>query len=431
MKQILIITYYWPPGSGPGVQRWLKMSGLLPEHGYMPTIVTLRDGSYPNMDQSLIDDVHPDIEVIRTETREPFTIFNKLRGKKGKDIPTGLIGIKDSKSPVQEFAIWLRANFFIPDARKGWKPFALRAAREVIARKGIDTVITSGPPHSTHFVGKELKRKDGLRWIADFRDPWVNIHYHDIMPMGKRARNSHQKMETDILQSADAVTVVSPGMKREFQDRAKKIDVIFNGYDEADFNRRNTNRESDLFRMSYIGNLKPNQNVPELWKVLSEYLKEDESFRAKFRLQLIGRKDEQIIAQIRGLIPEENIELIDYVAHHEAAQAMQDASLLLFVIPKAENNELILTGKLFEYLASGTHLLSLGPVKGDAAQIIRSSGRGEMMDYGDAEGISKSLRASFESFKESRFQKHELNEAVAAYSRSGQTAILKGIIEEA
>ncbi len=431
MKQVLIITYYWPPGSGPGVQRWLKMSGLLPEHGYMPTIITVRDGSYPNMDPSLLAEVHPDIEVIRTETREPFTLFNRLRGKKGKEVSVGLIGIKDSKSPIQQFAIWVRANFFIPDARKGWKPFALKAAREVIARKGIDTVITSGPPHSTHVVGKELKKKHGLRWIADFRDPWANIYYHDLMPISEHSLNKHRRQESDILSTADAVTVVSPGMKREFEDRAKKIAVIFNGYDEADFDRSGTASEQGQFTLSYIGNLKPNQNVPVLWKVLSELLKENEAFARAFRLQLIGRKDEHIIAQLKKLIPAKNLQLVDYVAHHEAAQAMQDTSLLLFVIPKAENNELILTGKLFEYLASGTTMLSLGPVNGDAASILKESGRDAMIEYHDEHAIRKNILASFESFAHPDSGQHEVNDAVKAFSRKGQTDKLIQLIEKA
>ena len=152
MKTVLIITYYWPPASGPGVQRWLKMSKFLPEHGFKPLILTVKNGSYPSIDPSLLDEIPDDLQVVRTGTREPFEIFNRLRGKKGKEISVGLSGMKGSKSPVQNFGIWLRANFFIPDARKGWKPYAMKAAKALMSN--VDLIITTGPPHSTHFIGE-------------------------------------------------------------------------------------------------------------------------------------------------------------------------------------------------------------------------------------------------------------------------------------
>lgn len=395
--RILILTYYWPPGSGPGVQRWLKMSHELCEAGHDVSVVTVADGAYPSMDESLVMEVDPRVRVIRTATREPFRLFNRLRGKKGKEIPVGLTGIKESSSPIQRFAIWLRANYFIPDARKGWRPYAIRAIEDILNEQEIDIIITSGPPHSLHKVGQHFQMTHGLKWVADFRDPWVNIHYHELMPMGPKAKEKHQRMEDEVLRRADLVTVVSPGMKREFHDRANHCQVVYNGFDQEDFREVSTVPSDDIFSISYVGNLKPNQNVEALWTALTELCEESEEFKTKLRLRLIGRKDPGLIARLSHMLPEGSLQDIPFLEHKQAVEAMCESTILLFVIPKAKDNSGILTGKLFEYLASGRPMLSIGPVDGDAAMILNDCGRPKMLTYDDKEGMKVQLVKQFEN----------------------------------
>jgi hypothetical protein len=417
MKKVLIFSYYWPPGSGPGVQRWLKMSRFLPEFGIEPIIITVKDGAYPSRDESLLKEIPEGLQVIHTDTLEPFTLFNKLRGKKGNEISVGLSGMKDSSSFIQRFGIWLRANFFIPDARKGWKSYALKAAAPLMSE--VDAIITTGPPHSTHFIGAELKKKYGTPWLADFRDPWSNIHYHELMPMWKSSLRKHKSQEDFILKTADSVTVVSEGMKREFSDRRSDIQVIYNGFDSMDFGS-DVSPDENRFLMSYVGNLKPNQNVSVLWKVLSELIKSNVDFAERFRLRLIGKKDSAIIEELNSLLPTKNIELIDHLPHAKAVEAMCTSNLLLFVIPQAKNNGLILTGKLFEYLASGRPMFSIGPVSGDASKIIQESKMSPMIDYSDMDGMKRTL---LEQFQGSKGVSHA-NENVKKFSRRSQTEAL-------
>jgi len=417
MKKVLILTYYWPPGSGPGVQRWLKMARFLPEFGIEPIILTVKDGAYPSRDESLLNQVPDDLHVIHTDTLEPFELFNTLRGKKGNEISVGLSGMKDSSSLVQRFGIWLRANFFIPDARIGWKKYALKAA--VPLMQDIDAIISTGPPHSTHLIAMELKKRFHVPWLADFRDPWSTIHYHELMPMWDSSLRKHKSMENQVLKEADALTVVSEGMKREFSDRREDITVVYNGFDELDF-KRNEMHKSSTFTLSYIGNLKPNQDVPLLWKTISELIQEFPEFANTFRLQLIGKKDAGIIAELESIIPEENLKNIDHLAHHDAVNAMCDSDALLFIIPRSENNKLILTGKLFEYLASGRPLLSIGPVGGDADQIIQDAAMEPMIDYEDNTSLKKTLLDLFQTHK-TRARFSEPSNSVKKFSRRAQT----------
>ena len=381
MRKLLIITYYWPPASGPGVQRFLKMAKYFPEFGWQPFILTTEDGTYPSTDYSLLDDVSDQTTVYRTRPKESFGLYNKITGKKGKNVSVGFIGM-DNRNPIQKLALYIRANYFVPDARMGWNKTALPKAEEIIEKEGIDTIITTGPPQSTHLLGLQLKKKYGVRWVADFRDPWVNVYYNKIFPRTKRTISKDQRLENDVLRWADAVTVVSPGLKREFEDRAREIKVVYNGYDSADFKSLQKER-SDDFVISYIGNFKSNQDVPVFWQTLSDLTFNKKEERERLRIRLTGNIHPTILDTIDqfGLTP--NLELNPFVSHDEAVDQMINSDRLLFIIPKVEDNELILTGKLFEYLASETQMISIGPEKGDAAEILRTCKRIPMMDYAD------------------------------------------------
>lgn len=429
MKRLLILSYYWPPAGGPGVQRWVKMSKQLVDLGFEVTVITVANGSYPSIDESLISEVDPNIDVIKTKTLEPFALFNRLRGERGKESTVGMIGLSDRASFLQRIAVYIRANFFVPDARKGWHSYALAAAKRVISEKEFSAVISTGPPHSVHAVAKELKASFGLKWLADLRDPWVNIHYHDQMPLGKRALEKHRHLEDETLRTADAVTVVSPGMKREFEDRADRIEVIFNGYDAQDFSALNQEKANSRFTIRYTGNLKPNQDVPALWKALSELCEREAGFKEDLRIELIGKKDPRVLAQNQALLPEGTLQSIDAVPHARAVKAMCSADLLLFIIPQSKNNKLILTGKLFEYLASQSPMLSIGPKTGDAARILADVGRDDMLDYNDLTGIKEQILSHYKHWKSGETKEAETNnEAHTRFSRTAQSSAYAKLI---
>lgn len=430
MKRILVLTYYWPPAAGPGVQRILKFCKFLSEFGWEPHVITVEDGSYPATDNSLLNDIPEGLTVSKTKSVEPHRLYNAIRGQKGKAVPVALMGMRDSKSPIKKLSLWIRANMFIPDARKGWVRFAHKEAMKCIHENQYDAVLTTGPPHSTHLVGLRLKKELGIKWVADMRDPWTKVYTYKYMPMTEASKRKDLKLEKEVLKNADLVTVVSNGLREQFSKYNDHIEVVHNGFDEADLTRNQTVPSGDHFTLGYIGNFKPNQDVPVLWEVVKELVQEDASFKASFRLEVTGNIDPFILDEIKSLGWGEAVKLNGYLPHDEAVNKLYSSSCLLFVIPDDENNQLILTGKLFEYLASGKPMLSIGPVNGDAAGIISEAGRGKMIDYKNKEGLKSYLKELFARWKEDPGKLDSDNlQDVMQFSRRNQTRKLVNALD--
>mgnify|MGYP003348702511 CR=1 FL=1 len=324
MKKVLIFTYYWPPAGGVAVQRWLKFSKYLPEYGWEPIIVTVENGSYPYYDESLLKEISPSLRVYRTKTFEPFELYNFLRGKKGKSLPVVSVGSKNQKSFFQKISEYVRANYFIPDARKGWVPYAVKQAEIILAEEKIDAIVTTGPPHSTQLIGLQLKNKHAIKWLADFRDPWTGIFYNNILPRTDSTRQKDNALESQVLQTADEVTVISKGMEEGFKSRAKKISTLYNGYDEEDFLESEKQKNDDeIFTIRYVGNLMASQNVSVFWKALSTYQNE-------IRVEVIGRVDEEVKKSIEENGISQMVSYSGFIEHSQAVKLMQSAQLLLF-----------------------------------------------------------------------------------------------------
>lgn len=385
-KKVLIITYYWPPASGPGVQRFLKISKYISNFGWQPIILTVKNGSSGSSDSSLDEDIDKNLKVFKTKSFEPFEFYNRLTGKRGKQLGTGLIGLESKKGIMKRILLYIRANYFIPDARKGWIKFAYKKALEIIEQENISAIITTGPPHSTHLVGLKIKRKFDIGWIADFRDPWTNIFYNKFFPRTNLTIRKDRLLEDNVLQSADIITVVSKGLFEEFSNRPNKCEVIYNGYDEEDLPAIQ-DLTSKKFILSYIGNFKPNQNAPVLWEAISELLNEVPELNEKFVVNLTGNLNFGLSKIIEKYQLTHIVEINKFVPHAKAVELMVKSNLLLFIVPEIESNHLIITGKLFEYIASQTPILSIGPEDGNASEIITISKRDKILDYQNKNGI--------------------------------------------
>lgn len=390
MEEVLIITYYWPPAGGPGVQRWLKMSKYLPEFGVKPVILTVdpEQATYPLRDESLLQDVAPNLEVIRTATSELFGTYKKASGR--GEVPfSGFANETDRPGPRQILARWVRGNFFLPDPRRGWNSYAIRKALELIDSRNIRTVITTSPPHSTQLIGRALRKARGIRWIADFRDPWTDIYYYNRFYPTRLARAIDAGYERKVLEEADLVLGVSDALNRLLQAKVSKnrdnFRALPNGFDEEDFSGPAPEKE-DGFVLTYTGTLAEQYPLDGLIRAV-ENLPAD--YRERFRLRFIGRRDEATEKRL-AVLPW--VERLSSTTHHEAINAMRAAHALLLVIPSIPTNEGILTGKIFEYLAAGNPVLGIGPVNGDAASLLRETGAGEMRDYHDATGLSTLLK---------------------------------------
>lgn len=427
LKKVLIITYYWPPGSGPGVQRWLKFSKFLPEYGWEPIIVTVNNGSYPSTDESLFCDISEEITVRKTSTLEPFTVYNLLRGKKGKSVEASTETETSKSNVFQQFSNFIRANFFIPDARKGWNQFALKAAKELIESEKPSIIITTGPPHSTHLVGLKLKEQYKIPWIADFRDPWTTSYSRSYLPLTKRSHKLNIEFEAKVLQSVSALITATPSMETELASRTTKVQTISNSYDEDDFTTEKP-KASEKFVIAYVGNLKSVQNAHVVWRALVELCEEVDGFRDNFEFQITGNVSNTVLNSLAAAGLKSNVCLREFAHHKVAIGHMQSAHLLFLPIPKSENNKVILTGKVFEYLATERPILGIGPVDGDAAELLKTCGRPEMIDYENKSAIKTRILALYESFLLDSVPSSEGNEVHKTFTRRNATKDLSQLL---
>lgn len=400
MLRVLVITYYWPPAGGAGVQRWLKLCKYLPENGVLPTVITVEPekATYPQRDESMLREVHPDVEVIRTNSFEPLQWYARLAGK--DKVPYGGFANVSNKGVGSKVSRFIRGNFFIPDARKGWNKYAFRAAKKVIAEKGIDIVITTGPPHSTHLVGLRLKKELGIKWVADFRDPWTGIYYYNELLHTKWAASIDQKFEREVLVEADmvfsvcnsnllSIMALAPGVSRS------KLRLFPNGYDKSDFLGA-VPKVTDYVQIGYTGTLAGSYSPEPLLIALNELSKS-----VDFRLKVAGRISPAIADHIRDLGLGQRVDYIGYVSHSDAIKILRESHLLLHVLPNIALNAQGTTGKLFDYIGSGTPILNVGPETGDSAAIIAEADSGQTFERTDIEGMLQFMKNTLEDVEKS------------------------------
>ncbi len=423
MKKVLIITYYWPPSGGAGVQRWLKFVKYLPLFGVHPVVLTVDPAfaSYPQTDESLLNEINPEAEVYYTKSFELYQLYSRLSKK--KEIPYGGFANETDPSFFQKLSRFVRGNFLLPDPRKGWNKYAYRKAVELVEKYTIDTVITTGPPHSTHLTGLKLHKKNGVPWIADLRDPWTDIYYYKQFYHTWTARMIDRQMERQVLEKASHLITVSKDLLRLFNkktnaDLSLKTAIIPNGFDEDDFGDKVYEKE-EKFTITYTGTISETYDISGFINALK---KTGQTFSRQIKIRFVGKVPGTISEQIRNKFPELELELTGYVDHPKSIEYLLRSDLLLLIIPKVENNAGILTGKFFEYLASRKPVLAIGPTDGDLAGILRETKCGHIFDYSDENGISNFILKIFNSEIKTE------PENTDAYSRKELTRLLSRII---
>jgi len=389
MKKVLVITYYWPPGGGAGVQRWLKFTKYLPETGWEPVVLTVDPAcaQYPATDNTLLEDIDPGLQIHKT----PATNYFRLAGPGRKNIPSAGFANRKKKGVLDWMMRFIRGNFFIPDPRKGWNSHAFRKAVEIITRQGIDVFITSSPPHSTQLIGLKLKKRfPHLKWIADLRDPWTDIYYYNEFLHTAPARYLDALYEKKVISEADRIITVGGNLKKIFASKVrsseKKISVVTNGYDENDFSGIEAS-QPDKFTVTYTGTISSMYPLDSFAEAVKQLTEAGYELKLRFAGFVSGGQRDIIVKNI----PEVSAEFNQYVSHNEAVRLMMSSSALLLVIPRHEKNNCIITGKLFEYIASGKPVILIGPPDGDAAQILSDTGAGRVFTHTDTEGIRNFL----------------------------------------
>ncbi len=396
MQKVLIITYYWPPAGGPGVQRWLKFVKYLPDFGITPVLYIPENPNYPIVDESFVNEVPKEISIYKHPIREPYDLARMFSRKKAKRISSGIIQT-ENQSLTEKIMLWIRGNFFVPDARKNWVKPSVKYVSGILEKESIDTIITTGPPHSVHLIGYHLKQQIGIQWIADFRDPWTSIGYHTKLKLTIKSQQKHKRLEHLVLNTADKIVVTSKTTKKEFQGITdKSISVITNGYDSD--HKGSTSLDSK-FTISHIGSLLSGRNPENLWKVLAELIHENEQFARNFKLQLAGVVSDDVLHSIYTSGLKDNMELIGYVSHKEALKIQQESQVLLLVEINSKQTTGILPGKLYEYMAARRPILAVGPSDWDASAIIAETKSGAFFDYFSETHLKNVILEWFDAFQ--------------------------------
>lgn len=433
MKKVLILTYYWPPSGGAGVQRWLKFVKYMRNYGWEPVVYTVENGEMPVVDNSLQKDVPEGITVLKTPIWEPYSIYKKFIGRKKEDkINASFLNENKKAGLTEKISIWIRGNFFIPDARRFWIKPSITYLSDYIAKNNIRHVISSGPPHSMHLIALGLKKKYGeLKWIADFRDPWTNIDFYEKLMLSSFADKKHHRQELSVLMHADKVMSVGQAMNDEFAEmyakaggeETDKFKVITNGYDEADINSTGETKDKK-FSIAHIGTLVKDRNPSVLWKVLGRLVKENVEFRKQLEIKLVGKIDMYVKEQIKFYGLDRFVNKIDYLPHDEVIREQQRSRVLLLLVNNTKNAKGILTGKFFEYMASGAPILAIGPVDGDLAKIIHDTNSGLISGFDDEELLKKNIEAYFRG---ETITRNEV--AISKYSRQELTRTLCTLLD--
>jgi glycosyltransferase involved in cell wall biosynthesis len=423
-KKLLIITYYWPPAGGPGVQRWLKFVKYLPDFGVQSIVYIPENPTYPIIDEALINEVSEKAIILKHKIFEPYQFASMFSKNKTKKISSGIIPNQKKQSFLDKVFLWIRGNFFIPDARVFWVKPSVRFLEKYILENEIDTIVTSGPPHSLHLIGLELKQKFGVKWFADFRDPWTTIGYHKSLRLSNYAVKKHKALEHQVLNTADTIIVTSKTTKTKFQAITNRpIAVITNGYDTENGVKEALDSK---FTLAHIGSFLSERNPKILWESLVELINELPDFKTHLEIKLIGAVSQEVLETITQFELKSYLNNLGYVSHSEAIAHQRKSQVLLLIEINSDDTKSIIPGKLFEYMVSGRPIVAIGPNGSDFAKIITNTNTGVFFDYSEKTKLKSVLLGFYNQFLEGKLQSNGVG--LQQYSRKSLTEKLAQLL---
>lgn len=458
-KKVLIVTYYWPPAGGPGVQRWLKFAKYLPEFGWEPIIYTPENPSYPLVDETLVKEVPKNLKIVKTNIWEPYQIAEKF-SKSNKKFKGGQFDVGKNQSIVSKLSIFIRGNFFIPDARKFWVKPSVQFLKQYLTENHIETIVTTGPPHSLHLIGLGLKKElPHLKWIADFRDPWTEISYYKHLKLTSGSDKKHRQLEKMVFETADLTLATSYTDAENFRKNGANAFCFTNGFDvivgelenwsvgalegesvegsesvrivefESNESLKPSNSKTlkPKFTLSYVGVLEQLRNPANLWNALIELCEKHQNFAKDFELKFVGRVDEKILNEIENSVLKNNIQNLGYLAHDESVKEMENSDVLLITNFPNESSRGIIPGKLFEYLATGKQIISFGPKDADVETILAKTKAGKHFDYSENVEIQDFIFSLYEDWKDGKSIQNSAN--INEFSRRELTKKLASKLE--
>ena len=425
-KKLLIITYYWPPAGGPGVQRWLKFVKYLPDFGIQPVVYIPENPTYPIVDENLVKEVSDKAIILKQKIFEPYQLASFFSKNKTRKISSGIIPNKKKQSFLDKLFLLIRGNLFIPDARVFWVKPSVRFLEKYIVENNIGTIVTSGPPHSLHLIGLELKQKLNIKWIADFRDPWTTIGYHKSLRLSSYAAKKHKFLEHKVLNMADTIIVTSKTTKSEFEViTSRPIEVITNGYDVENIEKQDLDSK---FSLAHIGSFLSERNPTILWESLVELINEIPDFKNHLEIKLIGAVSHEVLETIAqfGLNPYLNN--MGYVSHGEAIAHQKKSQVLLLIEINSKETRSIIPGKLFEYMVSGRPIIAIGPNGSDFAEIITDTNTGVFFEYSEKAKLKNVISDYYNQYLDGKLQSNAVG--LQKYSRRSLTKDLVEVLNK-
>lgn len=396
-KTVLIITYYWPPAGGSGVQRHLIFAKYLRLFGWEPIIFTVKNGEYPELDSSLLSEVPEGIKVLKAVTIEPYALFRMLTGNR-QTVGANLFHGKRKKSTTSKFLFWIRSNLFIPDARIFWALPSIFSLRRFLRHNSVDAIISTGPPHTTHIIARSISRSFKIPWLADFRDAWTKIDYFEKLNLSRIAKRIHQRWEQKILTSAHGIVTVSPYHAGELQKLAgRHVSVVTNGFDEDHFPDSRVMLD-EKFTILHTGMLSEARNHSIFWEALSELSEANRDFREHLEIRFYGTTDASVLESVPPVLTDRTF-FHDYVDHAKIPGLLRRARILYLPIHNCSVDVGFLPGKLFEYLGARRPVVSIGPATGDTAVLLEKLKAGQTFEYHQKESLKDCIRAHFQAFE--------------------------------
>ena len=382
MRRVLIISYYWPPTGGSGVQRWVKFAKYLPSLGWQPVVYTPSNPEQLAVDESLMAEIPAEVEVLKQPIREPYAFYRRLVGG-GASKGAGVNPINSQKKTwKQRLMLWIRSNLFVPDPRAGWVRPSVGYLCRYLSEHPVDVIVTTGPPQSVHLIGRGLHRKLGVPWVADFRDPWTRMFFFENLPLLPCVRRRHVCLEKSVLDEATAVVSVTPRVQADFSSMTSTpVHLITNGYDESDFSAELPPRTDGKFRVAHTGLFASDGNPLELWKALAGLCSESADFASRLEIRLAGKVDPEIVDSITEAGLGAQLHLLGYLPHSESVAELRQADIILLPLRQAPEYSKVYPGKIFECMAAGPIVLGIGPTDSAAAELLASTGTGVMVDW--------------------------------------------------
>ncbi len=399
MKKVLIITYHWPPSGGIGVLRCLKIAKYLHHFGWEPVIYAPLNAQYEFLDETNFKDIPSGITILKHPIREPFNLFKKVSGRKQTDSQNPVYLSHRKKSLVDRLAIWVRGNFFIPDARCLWIKPSVRVLSAYLNKHKVDAIFSDGPPHTNTVIAMRLAQKFNIPWLADFQDPWTQVDYYTMFPISRWADTIHRRLEQQVFSTAAKITIASPTWAADLERiGAKNVSPLYYGYDEDDFANLTALGQTQQFSIVHAGLLGADRHPGTLLNVLADLNRELPGFSGHLKIKLAGLVDYSITNLITQLGLDANYEYQGKLTRPAALQLVYEAALLLLPLNKAHNAQGRIPGKLFELLRANHPILCLGPANADSANIVQQCQAGSTFDYDDYNGIKQFITQQYQQF---------------------------------